>query len=238
MKRWFLAAVYGAIVVSTAQSGWAQTNSVLGTWRVIITGRDKGIANLTFTNDLTMTGWGIKPGSSGIFTMAGTWSIGSNGQVMCSYTEESAGVSALGYFVGGVKNHDRLLVKANATNGQFSFKSDNGLVLPDIQGTTWIGEVKRSGTGYFETLTIATSTNEPNLFALSGSGTGPGGTNTVSGALLVDSQWQAYGYSIEQFEDGSSATNSFGGRLNKRVDRGNFKGVDNEGHRLRFTITR
>ncbi|MGD0016804.1 MAG: hypothetical protein ABSC38_04720 [Verrucomicrobiia bacterium] len=239
MKRWFLAVILcSATIFPAARSGGAQTNTVLGTWRVAITGHDKGIAYLTFTNDFTMTGWGIKLKSSGIFTMAGTWDIDNNSQVMCSYTEESAGVPALGFFVGRVKGRNHLLVKANTTNGQFSFKSDNGIILPDLHGTTWIGEVKKSDIGYFETLTIATSTNELGMFILSGSGTGPGGINTVSGELLVDSQWQAYGYSIEQFEDGSSVTNSFGGRLDKLVDRGNFKGVDNKGHSLRFSITR
>ena len=237
MKRWFLAAVYGVIIVSAAQSGRAQSNVVLGTWRVDITGRDKGIAYLTFTNDLTMTGWGIKLRSCGTFTMAGTWDLSSNGVVVCGYTEAAAGGAASGHFVGRFKNHGRLLVKVNATNGRFNFSSDNGLALPDLRGT-WIGNVSERGFSNFETLTIAASTNESNLFTLSGNGLGPEGAYSVTGAILVDSHQRAYGYDIEQIEAGGSVTNSFGGRLNKSVDSGDFKGVDDKGHSLRIKITR
>jgi len=237
MKRWFLAAVYGVIIFSAMQSGWAQTNTVLGTWRVDITGRDKGIAYLTFTNDLTMTGWGIKLRSAGPFTMAGTWDLDSNGDVVCGYTEAAAGGAASGHFVGHFKSHGRLLIKTDATNGRFNFSSDNGLAFPDLHGT-WIGNVIKGGFSNFETFIIAASTNEPNLFTLSGNGLGPEGAYSVTGAILVDSHQRAYGYDIEQIEDGGSVTNSFGGRLNKRADSADFKGVDDKGHSLRIKITR
>jgi len=237
MKRWFLVAACGVIVTFAAQSGRAQTNSVLGAWHVAIKGHDNGIAYLIFTNDYTMTGWGIKSGSLGTFTISGVWSMDSKNRIMCGYLEESAGNTASGNLVGRFKKHNGITFKANAANGRFTFLGDNSTNLPDISGA-WIGNVISGGSGHYETLTIAASTNGSGAFTLGGSGTSADGAYTVTGTILADSQRHVAGYDIYEFEGGDTVTNSFSGRLNKRVDSGNFKGVDNEGHNLRFSITR
>ncbi len=206
------------------------TNSPVGIWAVTWNGADRGLTYLTFSNtsnNFVWTGYGISLKSFGPFTISGTWDFNSKGQVVGGYTQSLPAGAVAGTVVitlpGGVK----LVGIATSENHRIGLVGQPAGTVPVIDGT-WSGEVHTHGTKFFEDDTIAASTNMPGWFDLAGTGTGPSGTFTVSGALIVAANHQANGYAIRDLGSSGIVTSSFSGKFNALYTKVTFVGRDSD----------
>ena len=190
MKRSLLvsALFLGAWVVQPAISR-GQTLSPVGTWEVTILGSDRGTSMMTFSNDLTLTGYGITQKRFGFFTLAGNWSLDSNGNVIVSYVQSINGVGSGGAsFTTRLSRSGRFRAKGSDNTGKtLRFKGQQPSSFPDLSGS-WTAVGKRRSRALLETYNIAASTNFPAVFDVTGNGqSGDTGSFTLSGAIITTS---------------------------------------------------
>ena len=93
MKRSFLiCALFLGACVSQPVLSRGQTLSPVGTWQVDILGSKKGTLMMTFSNNFTVTGYGITRRQFGFITLAGTWHFDDKGDVLAGYVQTTNGV--------------------------------------------------------------------------------------------------------------------------------------------------
>jgi hypothetical protein len=123
---------------------------------------------------------------------------------------------------GGVK-----LLGAATSDGHHSRLVGQAGSIPNVAGT-WSGEVHTHGAKFFEDYTVAGSTNMPGWFGVAGSGTGPSGSFTVSGAWIVAPDRQVNGYTIRDLGSSGIVTSSFSGKFNTQLNKVTFVGKDGD----------
>src|SRR5437016_2433869 len=78
MKRSYLiCALFLGVWAVRPGSSHGQTLSPVGSWQVTVLGSDRGIAVMTFSNDFTVSGYGITRKQFGLFTLTGNWAFNS-----------------------------------------------------------------------------------------------------------------------------------------------------------------
>jgi hypothetical protein len=205
------------------------TNSPVGIWAVAITGADRGLTYLTFSNtsnDFVWTGYGISLKSFGPFTIAGTWGFNSKAQVVGGYTQSLPSGDVAGTVKITLPGGDKFLGSAVSAGGHHSRLVGQAVgTVPDINGA-WSGEVHTHGTAFFESYTFAASTNLPGWVDVTGAGTGPSGSFTVAGALIVAADNDVNGYTIRDLGSSGIVTSSFSGKFNSLLTKAKFVGKD------------
>ncbi len=68
-------------IISTAVSLAASSDSTVGTWATQIAGKDHGICYLTFSNDMTVAGYGISLDALGPLQLSGNWNLDGHGRL-------------------------------------------------------------------------------------------------------------------------------------------------------------
>ena len=113
MKRSFLvcALLLGACVVQPAPVR-GQTISPVGTWQVSVLGSEKGIIMMTFSNNYTVSGYGITRRDFGLMTLAGMWGYDSKGDVTAAYIQTTNGVGTAYAFTAHMLGTQRLFAVA------------------------------------------------------------------------------------------------------------------------------
>ncbi len=80
-------------------------NSPLGTWEVTISGADKGAQFVTFNDDFSASGFGIRLKTFGLDDVSGRWGFNRKGQITGPFLEQTLGTTNWsGTFLGTVKS--------------------------------------------------------------------------------------------------------------------------------------
>src|SRR5579862_9797295 len=189
MKRsfWITALALGVFFICPAVSR-GQGLSPVGSWQVTILGADNGTAMMTFSNDFTVSGYGITRGQLGFLVLTGNWHLDTNGDVIVAYLQSIDGVGTGGAsFTAQLLHGGKFRAKGSDNNHKrLRFKGEQPTDLPDLRGS-WTDEVKRRGKNLFEAYTITASTNFPDVFDVTGNGLSNAGSYTLAGEIIADS---------------------------------------------------
>ncbi|MGO9245320.1 MAG: hypothetical protein ACLPT4_14575 [Verrucomicrobiia bacterium] len=188
MKRSFLicALFLGACVTQPALSR-GQTISPVGTWQVSILGSEKGTMMMTFSNNFTVSGYGITRKQFGFITLAGNWSFNSKGDVVAAYIQTLNGAGSAFTLTAHMLSSVRFRGKATGSNGGYRCKGEQPESVPDLSGS-WNAAVKRSGKALNESFTATASSNYPAVFDISGQGLSDTTPFMLSGTIIVSSE--------------------------------------------------
>jgi len=186
MKRSFLIC---ALILSACVSRPARADtSPVGTWQVSTLGSQKGVLMMTFSNDNSVTGYGITRKEFGFITLAGTWGFDSKGDVEAAYVQTVNGagtayrLTARMLSSGGFRGH------ATSSSGGYTCKGEQPESLPSLTGL-WNAELKRKGQPLAEVFTATLSSNYPAVFDITGTGlSGETDSFTLSGEIIVSSE--------------------------------------------------
>src|SRR6058998_816942 len=118
----------------------ANSDSPAGIWATQIVGKDHGVCYLSFSNDLSVAGYGITLDTLGPFQLAGNWNLDAHGRLVGGFAQFIEGGGAGAKFHGKV-NNDKLRVHVNSTEGGFNFKGEPAGDIPDLTGA-WVAEVR------------------------------------------------------------------------------------------------
>ena len=123
-------------------------NSPVGKWEVTITGANKGTAFVTFSDDFTWNGVGLRDGAYGLCELTGSWSFASSGKKVI--------VTGTGSETVGSNHTWNATFSAKSTPGKkitALVNTDTGAVFrwngkpsgshPDLSGH-WVGQVSTS----------------------------------------------------------------------------------------------
>ena len=225
MKRLFLvsALFLGTWVVQPAVSG-AQPLSPVGSWGVVISGADRGTSMMTFSNDLSVSGYGIMRKQFGLFTLTGHWGFDTNGNVVVAYLQSLNGVDTAVSFTARVQHSGKFRAKGTGTGGGLQFRGAVVSDFPDLSGS-WSAAVKRHGKTLHETYHIAASTNFPAVFDVTGDGLSDTGSFTLLGTVIATSHNQL-NVSIDRTFGVDTQRSSLYGRFKPAKPEMALKGVD------------
>ena len=165
-------------------------NSPLGDWEVTISGADQGVGFLTFQDDFSASGHGIRLKTFGLNDVSGHWGVNAKGQVTGSFLEQTGGTTNWsGTLLGTVKSLKSVSGMVPTTAfGTFHWSGIPAATFPDISGT-WTGLVTVVKTPASESYAIRADTNAAAVFDIATTAA-PG---TVVGQLLVTSRNRVYG---------------------------------------------
>jgi len=237
MKRSFLicALFWGALVVQPAVSR-GQTLSPVGSWQVSILGTDKGTSIMTFSNDFTVSGYGITRKQLGLFTIAGTWAFNKKGDVVVAYVQTLDTVGVGFTFTAHLLRTGKF--RANGISnkhGRFHFIGEQPADFPDLSGS-WTAVVHRLGKTLHELYTITPATNFPALFDITGQGLSDTASFTLTGAIIANSRNQLNAVIDRTFTTGTQSSSLFG-TLKPAKSQMRLDGVDDTGAHLTETAT-
>ena len=228
--------IAAAVCLGAAIALSGGNNSPVGTWQVSISGTDRGVTFLTFSNDFTFAGYGITR-DTGSFTIAGTWEFDSKDRIVSGYTQFIEGGSAAGILRGDVVGNGRLQARARTTQGPQKFKAPPPAASPDLAGA-WAGKSSAPGERGLTSFTLAASTNNtPGWFDLSGTGINSSGSFSMSGAVLVTSDHRVGAYTVSDFGT-ATQTASFAGRLVKKGKKLVLVGMNDDRQHTRLLAER
>ena len=93
--------------------------SPVGTWQVSVLGSEKGIIMMTFSNDSTVSGYGVGRKDFGLMTLAGTWGYNSKGDVTAAYIQTTNGLGTAYDFTAHMLPGNRFRARAARRGGGF-----------------------------------------------------------------------------------------------------------------------
>ena len=165
-------------------------NSPLGDWEVKIAGADKGYEFLTFEDDYSASGFGIRLKTFGLDDVSGHWSFAAKGLVTGPFLEETGSTTN---WTGTLSLKAKSLKGISATvptaSGTFHWKGVLATTFPDVSGT-WTGAVTVVKTAAAVNYIISSNATDAAVFDIATSAA-PG---TVVGQLLVTSHDKVVGY--------------------------------------------
>lgn len=166
-------------------------NSPLGDWEVTISGGDKGVQFLTFEDDFSASGFGIRLKTFGLDDVSGHWGFDAKGRVTGPFLEQTGSTTNwTGTLLGPVKSLKSVSGTVPTTTlGTFHWKGIPATTFPDLSGT-WTGLVTVVKTATSVSYAITNNANDSAVFDIATSAA-PG---TVVGQLLVTSRNKVYGY--------------------------------------------
>jgi hypothetical protein len=191
MKRSFLvcALFLGAWIVQPALVR-GETISPVGTWQVNALGSEKGIIMMTFSNNSTVSGYGITRKQFGFITLAGTWGYNNKGDVVAAYIQTIDGVGTAFTLTAHMLSANRFRAKATSPGGAgYRCNGEQPDSPPNVSGS-WNAGLKRNGKPLSETFTATLSTNYPAVFDVTGQGLSEAGSFTLSGKIIVSSEYK------------------------------------------------
>jgi hypothetical protein len=216
--------------------------SPIGTWEVAVkrtrsATKEAGTAYLTFNGDQTLSGYGITTATPGVFTLDGTWTVNASGKVVGNYTEDLNGQSVSGSFIGKARLGRNLQADVVSENGTFKLSGKPPGQIPDFSGS-WNGLVTQLRTTVAETYELTPSIDYPGVFEISGDGSGPNGTFSVSGAAILTAKGGVTAFAFSDFEAGGYAVAYVSGKYNAIRHTASLSGLDSRGIRLRAMLSR
>jgi PKD repeat protein len=203
-------------------------NSPLGSWEVAVSGADKGTQVLTFNDDFSASGFGIRLKKFGLDDVSGRWNFNPKGQVAGPFIEQTLGATNWsGTLLGAVKSLKSISgTVPTAASGSFHWKGITATTFRDLSGT-WTGAVTVVKTTTAASYLLSPNATDSGVFDIATSAA-PG---TVVGQLLITSLNRIYGYiSI----GGKQVTMS--GSFNLKKSTMSLKGTDNTGEKVSIQI--
>ncbi len=170
-------------------------NSPLGDWEVTISGADKGAQFLTFEDDFSANGYGIRLKTFGLDDVSGHWGFSTNnpkGQVTGPFVEQTGSTTNWTGTLLGPARAPKTVTGAVKTTalGTFHWRGIPATTFPDLSGT-WTGLVTVVRTiPVAVSYAITNNANDSGIFDIATTAD-PG---TVVGQLLVTSRNKVYGY--------------------------------------------
>jgi uncharacterized repeat protein (TIGR01451 family) len=209
-------------------------NSPLGDWEITITGGDKGAQFLTFEDDFTANGFGIRLKTPALEDVTGTWSFTNRpkGQVTGPFLGQSDGTTNWTGVFKGPSNNSRTLSGSVPTPqfGTFHWRGVPPKMIPVLTGT-WTGTVAIvRTTPAAVSFSLSPNANDPAVFDIAASTD----TNTVVGELLVTSHNKVYAFvasgSNKEFELSGTFT------MPRAMPTLTLRGADATGERVTIKI--
>jgi PKD repeat protein len=204
-------------------------NSPFGDWEVTINGADRGAQFLTFEDDFSASGFGIRLKTFGLDEVSGHWGFNSKGQVTGPFVEQTDSTTNwTGTLLGTAQSLKSVREAVSTTAfGNFHWKGIPTTTFPDLSGT-WTGSVTVARTpATLVSYVFSANANNSAVFDIATSAD-PG---TVVGQLLVTSRNRVYGYVTH---GGKTVTVS--GLFNVRRLAMNLNGSSNAGEKVRLRI--
>lgn len=231
MKRSFLilGLFWGVLVLQPAVSR-GQTLTPIGTWEVTIQGTDRGTSMMTFSNDMTVTGYGITQKQFGLFSLTGNWGFNSQGDVVVAYVQTLDGTNTAVSFAAQLLRSGRFFAKGTGTSGRFRFKGAKPTDFSDLSGS-WVAAVKRGTKTLHETYTISVSSNFPAVFDVVGQGLSDTGSYTLTGEIISASH-SKLNASINRTAGLNTVRSSLWGMFKPRKPEMALRGSDDTGAHL------
>ena len=218
---------------------YGQTSPV-GAWDLVLTGNQRGVINLTFSENGRLEGIGVltlstvKSNASGITNLFGSvvilgeWLFEHTNKIsgfMNLITEVSTNFTTNGFSFRGTAKPARLNLKAFGFPGQINFRGvplvETNLVDLD-DATSFLGKAKAKGSPFPRLEIFQLTGVMPNFYEVEGGGPG----YTFIGHLLLSSQRVA---ALSQYRGTSSvvpAVATYVGSFNFKTRRGMLKGLD------------
>ena len=239
MKRPLLvcALFLGTCVVHPAPACGGNISPV-GTWQVSVLGSEKGIIMMTFSNNSTVSGYGITRKDFGLMTFAGVWGYDSQGDVTAAYIQTTNGVGTAYAFTAHMLSGNRFRAKAISRGGGYRGNGEQPESFPDLSGS-WNDAVQRKGEHLNEIFIATLSSNYPAVFDISGQGLSETGSYTLSGTIIVSSE-DKVNASIDRTFGTDTQHSSLSGVF-KSKDSGDqlqLQGTDDTGAHISETATR
>src|SRR5258706_5475660 len=229
-------AVFAVVLIHRAVAAQGG-NSPVGDWELTVIGSDRGYESVTFSNDFSMTGYGITRDSFGLYTLMGNWNLDGKGDVVAGFVRFLNGNGVAGEFTAKISNNSKLNAKAKTSTGHIRLKGESATDFPDISGN-WVGEVKKIGSTHFESYSLTAVTNLPSVFNLTGQGVGAGGPYSGSGAIIVNSRNRAQGFTIADPNGSGSRTNSVAGKFDRQARKARLHGIDDNHNGVHIDLNR
>jgi hypothetical protein len=231
--------IAAAATLSASGGGANSSHSPVGTWEITVSGKDQGIAFITFGGDYTLSGYGMTLKSFGLFTLAGTWSIDAKGNTVGFYTESTPdGSSFDGTFTGKATKGRTLAGKTVSQNGSFTLSGVPAKTTPDVSGD-WGARVTQGKTISTESLSLSSSADFPGVFDFAGDGSGSNGSFSSSGQMIVSSKGKAVvSAEADDAQGNELSLSSLTGTFNLRSQTVSFSGKTSSGASLRVKMTR
>jgi hypothetical protein len=237
-RKLFVLAVILAGVGRAIAAGPAADPSPLGTWQVTMQGTDRGVAYLTFSNNFTLTGYGISRDAPGWFEMAGTWDFDRNGKIVGGFTQFIDTGSRAGLLAGRILGAGRFSANVKTTDGPQRWSAPpRNKPAPDLTGN-WVGQTLTEGTKVLQQFQLVVSTHSPGLFALDGIGINNQGTFALAGALLVTSDRRVAGVLTEAQNTNDNRDVVLYGRITRTGRRLKLTGRNDNNQNVRFRADR
>jgi len=165
-------------------------NSPLGDWEVTIGGADKGAQFLTFEDDFSASGFGIRLETFGLDDVLGHWGFDAKGQVTGPFVEQTGGTTNwTGTLLGTAASLKSVNGAVPTALGTFRWKGVPATTFPDLSGT-WTGLVTIVKSAATVNYVISSNANDSAVFDIATSGD----SGTVVGQLLVTSRNKVYAY--------------------------------------------
>ena len=203
-------------------------NSPLGDWEVTIGGADKGVGFVTFEDDFSASGFGIRLKTVGLDDVWGHWGFGAKGQVTGPFIELLGSATNWdGTLTAKVSSLKSLGGSVTTTNsGVFRWKGVPVTTFPDLSGT-WTGVVMIVKAPTSVSYAILTNANDFAVFDV----TTTLNTNAVVGQLIATSRNVVYGYVAV---GGTNITMS--GKFNEKKLSLTFKGKDETAEKVSIKL--
>jgi len=237
MKRSFLicALFLGACVGQPGLSR-GQSISPVGTWQVSILGSEKGTMMMTFSNNFTVSGYGITRRQFGFITLAGNWSVNSKGDVVAAYIQTVNGVGTAFTLTTHMLSGNRFRARATTHGGGYTCKGEQPESPPTLTGS-WNAGLKRNGKPIGEAFTATLDTNYPAVFDVTGRGSSEMGSFTLTGEIIVSSR-DAVAASIDRTFGTNTQHSSLSGVFKPARSQMKLQGRDDTGAHLSETALR
>jgi hypothetical protein len=232
MKRMFLVfAFLGSALVFQPAIARGQTLSPVGSWEITILGPDRGNAMMTFSNDFTVSGYGITRLETGMFTLTGNWGFNSHGDVVVAYLQSFGSTNRAASFTAQLKSATRFTADGRGTDGHFRLKGEAAGAIPDLSGS-WTALVKRSGKTLHELYAITASTNFPSVFDVTGTGLSDTGSFTLDGEFIANSHDKLAAFINRTFSGSNTVASSISGTIKTHKPTMSLHGSDDTGTSL------
>lgn len=195
---------------------------VLGTWEITTSGADAGTAFITFKDDLSLTGYGIRAGCPSVFGLSGSWQT-DGASVVGILTEDSDCGTVQADLSVTVRARHSLRGTSTNGNGTDRWKGVRAAESPSLSGL-WFSEVQIKG-GHATTLQTYELTPQeglPGAFDMRDEN-----TTALLGEAIVTSANQVRAHVTV---DGNQS--SLTGKLNLAKRALKLKGIDRIGRKL------
>jgi len=204
-------------------------NSPLGNWEVTVSGADKGAQFVTFKDDFSASGFGMRLKVFGLDDVSGHWGFNAKGQVTGAFLEQTLGsTNWSGTLFGTAKSLKSVSARVPTTApSAYHWKAITATTFRDLSGT-WTGLVTVVKTAAPVSYVFNPNASNLAVFDIATSDA-PG---TVVGQLLVTSRNKIYG---SVAFGGRQVTMS--GSLNIRNLTMSLKGTDNTGEKVKIQLT-